>query len=243
MQGRGSIRVAAAQPTVRHDDLAATVAAHAQAVRRAGSRLVVFPELSLTGYAMEAPVVDPSSPALAPLIEACREVEATALVGAPVGLARGRGIGVLAVDADGARVAYIKMSLGGAEPQHFVPGVGPAVVTVGGWRVGVGVYKDTRIGAHLEATSALGIDLYVAGLVHHRAELPELEERAGRPVVLAGFAGPTGGGYAETCGGSGIWAAAGARLTQCGPGLDEVAAATLVSRRAGSRSPQPISED
>lgn len=226
--------MAAAQPTVLPGDLVATVASHARAVRRAASRLVVFPELSLTGYVLDAPVVDPTDEVLDPLVEACRDSGTTALVGAPVALPHGRGIGVLAVDAEGVRIAYVKMFLGGPETDHFVPGDAPGVVTVDGWRVGVGVCKDTRIGEHLEATAAQGVDLYAAGLVHRPEELHELGERAARigrdlgvPVVLAGFAGPTGGGYDETCGGSGTWEADGQVREQCGPAPDEIAAATI----------------
>ena len=36
--------------------------------------------------------------------------------------------------------------------------------------------------AHLDATLGAGIDLYVAGLVHHRHEAGELEERASASI-------------------------------------------------------------
>ncbi|MCK5757441.1 MAG: carbon-nitrogen hydrolase family protein, partial [Mycobacterium sp.] len=42
--------VAAAQPRVVDDDVDANVASHAESIARAEARLVVFPELSLTGY-------------------------------------------------------------------------------------------------------------------------------------------------------------------------------------------------
>ncbi|MBY8850513.1 hypothetical protein [Saccharothrix longispora] len=45
--------------------------AHAEAVRAARARVVVFPELSLTGYHFDAPVVSPDAPA--PLVAACAE--------------------------------------------------------------------------------------------------------------------------------------------------------------------------
>jgi predicted amidohydrolase len=228
------LRVAAAQPKTLLNDVGANVAAHADAVRRAKSQLVVFPEMSLTGYAFDAPVVNPSSHLLLPLIDACREVGTTALAGAPVSLNDRTGIGVVEVDADGARVVYAKMSLGGPEPEHFVAGAEPAAITVSGWRVGIGVCKDTRIGKHLQATFALGIDLYVAGLAHAPTDLHEFEERArhiadsfGVPVVFAGFAGPTGAGFATTSGGSGIWDATGAVICQAGTEPDQVVAAVL----------------
>jgi predicted amidohydrolase len=87
---------------------------------------------------------------------------------------------------------------------------------------------------YLDRTAALGIDLYVAGLVHAPDELAELDARARRiaaaydlPVAFAGFAGQTGGGYAQTCGGSGVWDSPGTVVAQLGPEPGTVASAEL----------------
>lgn len=47
---REPLPIAVAQPLCVPYDVAANAAAHAAAVRSAGARVVVFPELSLTGY-------------------------------------------------------------------------------------------------------------------------------------------------------------------------------------------------
>jgi predicted amidohydrolase len=126
------------------------------------------------------------------------------------------------------------MSLGQEEARHFEAGHAPACIEVSGRRVGIGVCKDTRIENHLDRTAALGIDLYVAGLVHAPDELAELDARARTiaaaydlPVAFAGFAGPTGGGYAQTCGGSGVWDSTGTVVAQLGPEPGTVASAEL----------------
>ena len=80
---RRPLTAAAAQPSCRPRDVAANAVAHALAVRAAGSRLVVFPELSLTGYVLDADDVDPEDPALDPLRVACGETDTVALVGEP----------------------------------------------------------------------------------------------------------------------------------------------------------------
>lgn len=231
---RNALKVAAAQPRARLNSLERNVESHAEAVRRANSQLIVFPEMSLTGYAMDAPSIDPSGTALAPLVRACAASNSTALVGAPVDVGGGRGIGVLAVDAAGAQLAYVKMSLGGAEVENFLPGREPATLVIDGWKIGLGVCKDTRIDDHLEATGALGIDLYAAGLVHTPAELGEFDVRAQRitqqfhvPVIFAGFAGSTGGGFDATSGGSGVWDGEGRAIARCGAGCGEIAIAEL----------------
>lgn len=59
-------------------------------MRAAGARVVVFPELSLTGYELDAHAVAVDDIALAPLVEACAATDALALVGAPVQDENGR---------------------------------------------------------------------------------------------------------------------------------------------------------
>ena len=59
---------------------AANARAHAAAVRAAGARVVVFPELSLTGYHLDAPTVPHDDPRLAPIVDACADTRSLALV-------------------------------------------------------------------------------------------------------------------------------------------------------------------
>ncbi len=208
--------LAVAQPAVADGDVEATVAAHVALVRAAAARVVVFPELSLTGYALDAPVVDPDDPVLHPLVEACTETGTLALVGAPVREDGGDHIAVLAADADGVRAVYRKVWLDPTEAERFAPGPGPVTIEVDGWRLGLAVCRDTRFPEHDAATAIEGMDVYVAGVVHHAHEDQVTEERARRVaidravwVAVASFAGPTGGGFAATAGGSGIWAPGG----------------------------------
>src|SRR6202012_5795918 len=80
----GPLIVAVAPPPGVAHDVAANARAHAAAIRRAGARVVVFPELSLTGYELDAAPVDPADPRLTPIIRACADTGATALLGAPI---------------------------------------------------------------------------------------------------------------------------------------------------------------
>src|SRR5436190_11898397 len=126
---REEIVIAVAQPRCVSLDVAANALAHAAAIRVANARLVVFPELSLTGYELDAPTVDSGDPRLAPIVAACAEAGSLALVGAPVaGQAGRRHIALLAVGGSGASVAYLKAWLGGAEADRFAPGDGAAVL-------------------------------------------------------------------------------------------------------------------
>ncbi|MEU7799210.1 carbon-nitrogen hydrolase family protein [Micromonospora arborensis] len=223
--GRGAetrtpLRLAAVQPLCVPLDVAANARAHAAAVRAARARVVLFPELSLTGYELDAPVVSVDDPRLAPLVEACAETGALALAGAPVA---GDHIAMLAVTGDGVSVAYRKMWLGDAEPRRFRPGDAPAVLDVDGWRVGLAICKDTGVAAHAALTAALGIDVYAAGSLESASDAAVTGERAHRIatthrvwVAVASFAGSTGGGYAEAAGQSGIWTRAGEVYARAG---------------------------
>lgn len=227
--------VAVAQPRCIAHDIIANVDAHAALVRAAAARVVVFPEMSLTGYELDASPIAEDDPRLAPLVASCAGAGALALVGAPVHAPAGAAhIGVLAVDGDGARVAYRKMWLGGPEAEWFSPGEEPAVVEVDGWRLGLGICKDTGIPEHAAATAALGIDAYVAGVLEHAHEAHVPEERARRIagehhvwVAMASFAGSTGGGYVDAPGGSGIWPPEGVAVARAGPEVGAVVRAEL----------------
>ena len=138
------LSICVAQPSCVPYDVGANSVTHAATIRAVAARVVVFPELSLTGYELDAPAIRPDDPRLAPIIEACAETGSLALVGAPVEGEAGRPyIGMLAIDGTGAGVAYRKMWLGGAESDRFAPGPKPAVLDVDGWRLGLAICKDT----------------------------------------------------------------------------------------------------
>ncbi|RQX35997.1 carbon-nitrogen hydrolase family protein, partial [Micromonospora chalcea] len=59
---RTPLRIAVAQPLTRSGDVAGNAARHADAVRAAAARVVVFPEMSLTGYELDAAPLDPDDP-------------------------------------------------------------------------------------------------------------------------------------------------------------------------------------
>ena len=207
-----------------------TVESHADAVRRSGARVVVFPELSLTGYRYDAAPVDLSS--LGTIVDACREVDAIALVGAVVD---GPHIAVVRVDGEGAAIAYRKVFVAPPEQAHFKAGDGPVAIDVDGWRVGIGICFDSCNAEHWEMTNALGIDVYAAGVLDTPDELWTQDERIERfrppgvAVAFASFAGATGEGYDECAGRSRIVDGNGVVVAQAGPNVGEVVTATLTA--------------
>lgn len=231
---RSPLVIAVAQPSTVAYDVAANAVTHAATVRAAGARVVVFPELSLTGYQLDAPAITADDPRLGPLVAACAEAGAVALVGAPAWDGAGHAyIATLAVDGAGARVAYRKVHVHESE-QRFTPGDCPAVVEVDGWRLGLAICRDVKFPEHDAATLDLGMHVYVASVVDHLHEAHLAAERGRRVAVerdvwvaVASFAGATGGGFDQAAGGSAVWAPGGAVLAQAGPEPGAIARATL----------------
>lgn len=230
------LRIAVAQPKSFSGELELTVKQHAHAVRAAKARVVLFPELSLTGYELAAPAVALDDPLLASLVEACGSTGTLALVGAPVAEDGAEHIAVLAVDGDGARVAYRKMHLGEAEAVRFAPGPEPVAIEVDGWRLGLAVCKDTGIPEHAAATAALGIDAYLAGVLEHAAAQQVTDERGHRIatshgvwVAISSYAGETGGGYTEAAGRSTVWRPDGTVVSRAGTRAGSLVGATFTA--------------
>lgn len=235
----GTLVIAAAQPVCAPYEVAANASAHADVVRAARARVVVFPELSLTGYELDAPPVDPADEGLRPLISACAATGSVALVGAPTSDALGDHISVLAVDDLGARIAYRKMWLSDTEAKRFTPGPSPAVIEVDGWRLGIAVCKDTGMPAHAAATADVGMDVYVAGVLDSADDASVQDERARRItgehdvwVVVASFAGSTGGGYEAAAAQSRVWSPDGRVVASAGETAGRFARATLTKPSA-----------
>jgi predicted amidohydrolase len=233
---REPLILAVAQPLCVPYDVAANALAHAATVRSARARVVVFPELSLTGYELDAPAISADDPRLTPIVEACAETRSVALVGAPVpGEAGQSHIAMLAIEATGATVAYRKMWLGTTESSRFTPGGKPAVLVVDGWRLGLGVCKDSGVPQHASDTAALGMDAYVVGTVKSAEEASLQDERARRVatdhhvwVAVASFAGSTGGGYSRAAGHSSIWTPDGVAIARAGPETGAIARAAFL---------------
>lgn len=227
--------VAVAQPLCVSYDVEANALTHATVVRAADAHVVVFPELSMTGYHLDADAITADDPRLTPIVDACAETGSRALIGAPVDAGRGRShIAMVGVDGAGVTVAYSKIWLHGEEAKRFTPGPAPAVLELRGWRLGLAICKDTGVSQHAADTAALGVDAYVAGVAETADRGAVQDERARQTaiahrvwVAVASFAGETGGGFTQTAGRSAIWTPEGVPVAQAGPAPGEIARATL----------------
>ena len=225
------MRIAVAQPPVVAYDVAANATTHAGIVRAARARLVVFPELSLTGYNLDAAALTCDDPRLAPIVAACADTGAYALAGAPVADPCGREyIALLLIGGSGVTVAYRKIHLHPPEDQRFAPGDEHVVLELDGRRLGLAICRDASLPEHAAATVAAGAEIYVATTLNS-AEDPRDERMAARAtangvhVALACGAGPDGPLLAA--GGSGFWRPDGTVIAQAGTAPGETVVTDL----------------
>jgi predicted amidohydrolase len=166
----GPLRVAAAQAESVSADVSANVTTAVElslSAAERGARVVVLPELFLTGYDPHAwspetcVTVDDSR--LEPLRTFARERSVVVLAGAAVRRAEGvHTLSLLVFDTHGEVTApYDKQHLFDNERGFFVAGDHGASVLVDGWELGLGVCYDGCFPEHAAAAAADGALVYV----------------------------------------------------------------------------------
>lgn len=197
--------------------------AFVEAAARRGVQVLVFPELSLTGYEpdlMAHHVLDASHPTLAPLRAAARQHGISLLVGAPAASAMAVqdalvSIGTWVLSPDGNVQLYCKRYLHSSESTFASPGQEDALVMeLAGEPIGLSVCADLTHPKHAEDARRAGAQVYAASaLISSSGYGPEsalLQGYAARhhmTVLLANYSGSSGG-YASA-GRSVIWAPGG----------------------------------
>ncbi|MCF5231838.1 MULTISPECIES: carbon-nitrogen hydrolase family protein [unclassified Pseudomonas] len=239
-----ALTLAAAQTTSIAGDVPGNIQGHLrfmQAAAEQGVQLLVFPELSLTGYepALAAQLaITPEDVLLAPLREMAQELRMTAVVGMPIRLAPGSGvfIGALVLGADGSLAVYTKQHLHPGEEVAFVAGQGGAALEWADDRIALAVCADFSHASHPRLAAEAGATVYAAGVLisegGYATDSALLQGYAAEHrmlVLMANHGGPSGG---YTCAGrSAIWSADGTLLADV-PGIGE---ALVIARRNGEQ--------
>jgi len=162
------VSIAVAQSIAVPGDVVRSVDDHIRLAREAadrGARLVLFPELSLTGYDRQltpADAITTTDPRLQPLQELADGRDLLVIAGAPVVSVRGLHIGALCFLPGLGLVTYLKRYLHEGEEVAFVPGDGGHAVRIGGQVVCVAICADITHGEHAYAAAARGADIYAA---------------------------------------------------------------------------------
>lgn len=235
-----ALTLAAAQSISIAGDVQANIGRHLAFMRAAaehGVQLLVFPELSLTGYEPSSAAelaIAPQDAMLAPLREMARELRLTAVVGMPIRLTpeSGVSIGALVLGADGSLAVYTKKHLHPGEEAAFVAGQGGAALEWGDDRIALAVCADFSHASHPRQAAEVGATVYAAGVLisegGYAADSALLQGYAaehGLLVLMANHGGPSGG---WACAGrSAIWATDGSVLAAA-PGVGD---ALVIARR------------
>lgn len=234
--------LAAAQSISIAGNVSANIQRHLVLMRAAathGVHVLVFPELSLTGYEPSLAAglaITPDDAVLAPLREMAKQLRLTTVVGMPIRLAPEAGvlIGALVLGAQGGLALYTKQHLHPGEDAAFVPGQGGAALEWGDERIALAVCADFSHASHPRLAAESGASVYAAGVLisegGYATDSALLEGYAvehGLLVLMANHGAPSGG---YVCAGrSAIWAGDGSLLAAA-PGLGD---ALVIARSDG----------
>jgi predicted amidohydrolase len=238
--------IAAAQSESVPGEISANVAVHLQfgaAAAELGVHLLVFPELSLTGYepaCARSCAVRPDDLRLEPLRRLAEEANMTVVAGVPLFQKESEkefekdelNIGALIFRPDGSVLKHTKEHLHPGEEATFTPGQGGPVLVVEDANVGLAICADTMHSEHPASAAARGANVYAAGVLipesGYAADALLLSNYARNhtmAVLMANHSRPTGGWV--PAGKSAIWSEDG-MLVAASRGTEE---ALIIGRR------------
>jgi predicted amidohydrolase len=209
----------------RMDNVEDSVRAHvllAEVAAKHGARLVVFPELSLTGYARTLTSNDAialGDARLAPLTSLAQHRGVTIVAGAPVVSAHGMHIGALTIFPNGSGMVYRKEFLHTGEDVAFVPGRDNHAMTMLGEVVGLAICADVVHPEHAAQAAKRGTTIYAAGCYVTEGGYGQFQEvlsgyatKNRMLALMANFAAPTRD--FDCAGKSAIWSPTGALIAR-----------------------------
>lgn len=228
-----AFKIAAAQiPSVR-GDVTANLSAHEAAIEIAARHAVsvlVFPELSLIGYELDLAAklaFSAQDERLSSLRNLAQRHQLTLVVGAPIQTASDKpAIGAFVLMPGGEIQNYLKMHLGGSEPDYCSPGTAPLALDIEDQRIGLSICADSSRLSHARTYWELGAQTYAAGVFltneWYVTDAPRLRKFAQDFQMLAVMAnqGASIGSYSSV-GKSAVWKPGGKLLVEA-KGVEKV---------------------
>lgn len=217
------MKIAVAQARPVSGDIDANLAGHRRLIEIAlsrGARLIVFPELSLTGYepglAQEL-AVDVQDSRFDVLDAIAERADTTIVAGAPVNTTGGIGIGALVFAGGTPRNVISKAWLHPDEMPFFVSGRNESRLIDGKSRAALGICYEISVPEHIEVCRTAGARTYIASVAKFEraiesthSRLAEIAVSLSTPVAMANCIGNCDG---ELCAGqSAVWDRHGALL-------------------------------
>jgi predicted amidohydrolase len=233
--------IAVAQTCPVAGDVKANLDEHVRLGRLAateGAKVVVFPELSLTGYELELAgglTFSENDDRLLPLLDVAASHGVTLIVGGPVRLGPSLYIGAFILHPDRTNELYTKHRLGAfpssaccdscdgsvppAEAAVFQPGDRNPLIRLGNHVAAVAVCADIGGSAHPQQAAERGADTYLTSMFVIPSDFDGEVLKLSRYAVqhrmmtaLANFGSPSGG--LRSAGRSSIWSETGELLVQ-----------------------------
>lgn len=203
-----NMTIAAVQLRCAAGDIDANILRHLAAAEQAatyGVDLLLFPELSLTGYEPDLAAelaITLQDPRLSALRESAMTHQLTLVCGAPLHSSDGDAlyIGAIVFTPDGSLYSYTKQHLHGSEIQVFTQGHGGPLITVQERQIGLAICADITLPSHPQFAADGGAQVYAAGVLiseqgypQESAMLQGYAKQHGMAVLLANHCAPTGG--------------------------------------------------
>ncbi len=199
--------VAAAQTVPLKGDISANVAAHIQFIEKAAQSdtdIIVFPELSLTGYELEMAkdcAISEQDNRLVPFKTLSEKCNMTIIAGAPVlNKVNKPHLGALVFSPGQDTLVYAKQFLHEGEAPFFEPGHDNLVLTIGNNKIGMAICADITHPEHPEGLAGSDLFLYSASVLMsdngydlETSLLKSYAKKYDMAVLMANYGGPTGG--------------------------------------------------
>ncbi len=221
-----SITIAIAQTPSIKADIKANIKIHSKYIKKAtqaGANLILFPELSLTGYEPKLSQkcsILPNDSCLKTLQQQAVQNNIIILAGAPVPDSGGKSnIANLCFFPDGSIDTHTKRYLHPGEEEYFVPGNHQIMISTNNHKIAQAICADFTNPQHSHDAAQNGATLYLAGAFitpkgyDKDAEiLQSIATKYKIPVFLANHSEKTGG--FDTAGKSAVWDNQGTLLVQ-----------------------------
>lgn len=224
--------LAAAQFKPADNDYAANLQQHlrwSEKAADAGAQLILFPEMSLTGYVLETAAtqaIAPGNPKLEPLQKLAVHRGITIIAGAPIQNGNQLHIGSFIFQADGQTTFYTKQFLHGRESDFFTgSNTHNPLLLIGNQRIANAICADITHAEHPEAAQQHKPTIYAASIFYTPGGIAEAHEQLAQyartyriHVLMANYCGSS---YTyEAAGRSACWNAKGELVASLDAGTE-----------------------
>lgn len=222
------MKIAAAQLQAIDGQIDANIEMHLRFIAAAAqqnARLILFPELSLTGYQRERAqelAFIPGDARLQPIQQAADENEICIIAGAPIEINKQLYIGAFIFQPGKASLIYTKQTLHTDEEQFFVPGFEHnPLLEIENQRVSIAICADITDAVHAYHAGIKHTTLYLAsifytpgGIAEAYTQLSEYANAYHMHVLMSNYVGSS---YTfDAAGRSACWSNNGAVIAQLG---------------------------